>query len=300
MTPKNIVAVRETDFPRLKLLKRGKVRNIYDLGNELLIVSTDRISAFDVVMNDPIPEKGIALNTLSAYWMRILAPIVPNHIISIDPNDYPPECRPYLEQLKGRSMLVEKADPLLFECIVRGYISGCGWTEYQEKQSICGIPLSDGLVESQELPGPIFTPFTKAEHGLHDENITFDKAKEILGAEIANHVRRFSLDLYNNARHIARDRGIIIADTKFEFGLKNGELLLIDEVLTPDSSRFWPVDGYKPGGPQPSYDKQFLRDWLLAQNWNMQAPPPALPPDIIAKTKAKYDEALKRLTNKIN
>jgi phosphoribosylaminoimidazole-succinocarboxamide synthase len=286
----------KSDFKGLDLMKRGKVRDIYDVDDKLLIVATDRMSAFDVVMDDPIPDKGKILTSISIFWFNQLAPIVENHIISTDPSEYPASCKKYREQLEGRSMLVKRAKPLPVECIVRGYISGSGWQEYKSEGSICGIPLQKGLVESEKLSTPLFTPSTKAEKGIHDENISFERATEILGKEIAEKVRALSLKIYEFGRALAGQKGIIIADTKFEFGFENGNLILIDEVLTPDSSRFWPMDTYSPGGPQKSFDKQYLRDYLNSLDWPKEPPPPKLPPDVIEKTRDKYIEALERLT----
>jgi phosphoribosylaminoimidazole-succinocarboxamide synthase len=286
----------KSDFKGLDLVKRGKVRDIYDVDDKLLIVATDRMSAFDVVMDDPIPDKGKILTSISIFWFNQLAPIVDNHIISTDPSEYPASCQKYREQLEGRSMLVKRAKPLPVECIVRGYISGSGWEEYKSDGSICGIPLKEGLLESEKLPTPIFTPSTKAEKGIHDENISFERATEILGNEIAEKVRALSLKIYEFGRELADQKGIIIADTKFEFGFENGNLILIDEVLTTDSSRFWPMDAYRPGGPQKSFDKQYLRDYLNSLDWPKEPPPPKLPPEVVEKTRDKYIEALERLT----
>jgi phosphoribosylaminoimidazole-succinocarboxamide synthase len=275
------------------------VRDVYEVGDHLLIVASDRISAFDVVMDDPIPDKGRILTRISLFWFRKLEAIVENHVVSSDPTAYPDVCRPYARALEGRSMLVKRAQPLPVECIVRGYLSGSGWKEYQSKGSVCGISLPSGLKESDRLPQPIFTPSTKAEGGMHDENISFEEATRLLGEASAEEVRKISLRLYETGRDIALDKGIIIADTKFEFGrLDDGRLILIDEVLTPDSSRFWPVSDYRPGGPQKSFDKQFLRDYLLAIHWPQTPPPPPLPSDVIRKTREKYLEALERVTGK--
>ncbi len=288
----------ETNFEEIRLIRRGKVRDIYEIDDMLLIVATDRISAFDVVMNEPIPQKGKILTAISIFWFERLKSIVENHIISTEPDGYPEICKKYSKELEGRSMLVRKAEPLPVECIVRGYISGSGWNDYRETGAICGIRLPDGLKESDRLPEPIFTPSTKAQDGVHDENITFDRVVELIGSELAEEIRSLSIKLYEEGRRYAESRGIIIADTKFEFGICDGKLILIDEVLTPDSSRFWPMDEYSPGGPQKSFDKQFLRDYLISINWPKTPPPPALPEDIIQKTRAKYIEALKRLTGK--
>jgi len=290
--------VLTTDFPELKLAARGKVRDIYDLGETLLIVTTDRISAFDVIMNEGIPDKGYVLTQISSFWFRQMEEIIPNHIISTEVKDFPAACRKYAEDLEGRSMLVKKARPLPAECIVRGYISGSGWKDYQATGAICGIKLPAGLKESDRLPEPIFTPSTKAELGTHDENISFEKMIEMCGRDVAEKVRDVTLRIYSKARDIADAKGIIIADTKFEYGIYNGELIIIDECMTPDSSRFWPKDSYKPGGAQPSFDKQFLRDYLETLDWNKTAPAPPLPEEIVRKTGEKYMEALVRLTGK--
>jgi len=286
----------ESDFRDLKLVKRGKVRDVYEVDDRLLIVASDRMSAFDVVMDDPIPDKGKILTSISTFWFKNLESIVDNHVISTNPDEYPEPCHKYRNELEGRSMFVKKARPLPVECIVRGYLSGSGWVEYQSKASICNIPLPEGLAESAQLPDPIFTPSTKAEQGTHDENISFEKVIEILGQETAEKLRDLSLKIYEFGRELAAQKGIIIADTKFEFGYENDHLILIDEVLTPDSSRFWPMDRYRPGGPQQSFDKQFLRDYLNSLDWPKQPPPPKLPPEIIEKTRDRYIEALERIT----
>lgn len=291
MTP----VLMQANCPDLKLVNRGKVRDIFDLGEHLLIVTSDRISAFDVIMNEGIPNKGFVLTQISKFWFDQMQDIIPNHVIATDVADFPSETHKYRDQLEGRSMLVKKAKPLPVECIVRGYISGSGWKEYQKQGSICGIPLPAGLVESQQLPTPIFTPSTKAELGEHDENISFDKVVELCGLEMAEAVRKATLAIYERARNIADGKGIIIADTKFEFGLYEGELIWIDEALSPDSSRFWPKDQYQPGGAQPSFDKQFLRDYLETLDWGKKAPAPSLPEEIVRKTGKKYMEALTRL-----
>jgi phosphoribosylaminoimidazole-succinocarboxamide synthase len=291
-------AVVESDFAGLDLVKRGKVRDLYILEDKLLIVASDRISAFDVVMDDPIPDKGKILTCISLFWFKSLEPIVENHVIASDPDDYPEACRPYREELRGRSMLVEKAVPLPVECIVRGYLSGSGWAEYQKRGSICDIPLPPGLLESQRLPQPIFTPSTKAEAGIHDENISFERAVDILGKERAEAVRDLSIRIYLTGSELAAKKGIIIADTKFEFGLKDNRLILIDEVLTPDSSRFWPADAYRSGGSQQSFDKQYLRDYLSRLAWPKEPPAPRLPQEVIDKTRERYMEALRRLTGR--
>ena len=289
-------AVIETNFETLNLIKRGKVRDIYDLGDHLLMVATDRISAFDVVMPNPIPEKGKILTQISLFWFEIMKPVLPNHVISADVDDYPEICRPYSDILRSRSMLVKKAEPLPIECIVRGYISGSGWNDYQMSGNVCGIKLPEGLKESDKLPEPVFTPSTKAESGLHDVNIDFEKTVEKIGKPLAEKVRTLSLEIYNKGADLAFNRGIIIADTKFEFGLLDDELILIDEILTPDSSRFWPRSSYKPGGAQKSFDKQYLRDYLLSINWNKKPPAPSLPQNVINNTRNKYLEAFQKLT----
>lgn len=286
----------KTDLEGLRLVRRGKVRDVYEIEDNLLIVASDRMSAFDVVMDDPISDKGKILTAISVFWFNKLKDVVENHIVSVDPDEYPEKCRRFKDQLRGRSMLVKKAQPLAVECIVRGYVSGSGWAEYRKKGTICDIRLPDGLPESGKLPEPIFTPSTKAEIGEHDENISFERAVKILGKETAEEVSRLSLKIYETGRDFAAEKGIIIADTKFEFGFFGDRLILIDEVLTPDSSRFWPMATYKPGGPQESFDKQFLRDYLNGLDWPKQPPPPRLPADIIEKTRDRYMEALKRLT----
>ena len=288
--------IRETNLPGMKLMNRGKVRDIYDLGNDLLIVATDRISAFDVVMDDPIPDKGRVLTRISAFWFEVTENIIRNHMISIHPAVFPPPCRSYGEVLERRTMLVYKAKPLPVECIIRGYLAGSGWKDYCRTGEICGHKLPEGLKESARLPEPIFTPSTKAEGGEHDENISFERMIELIGEDLSYRMRGVSLALYQKGLEVAAPRGIIIADTKFEFGLLDGELILIDEVLTPDSSRFWPKDQYKPGGPQPSFDKQFLRDYLESMDWAKTYPPPQLHPEVIAQTAQRYRAAMDLLT----
>ena len=289
--------ILQLDLVGVKKLRSGKVREIFDLGDRLLLVASDRISAFDVIMPNGIPRKGEVLTQISHFWFAKFASLVPNHLLA-DANDPLPEIlRPFAGKLARRSMIVKKAKPLAIECIVRGYLSGSGWKEYKKSQTVCGIRLPAGLAESAELPEPIFTPSTKAEAG-HDENISFDEACSIAGTELATQARDLSLKIYRAARDYARQRGIIIADTKFEFGLDGGKLILIDEVLTPDSSRFWPADQYAPGRGQPSFDKQFVRDYLETLDWNKTPPGPVLPPEVVAKTSAKYLEAYERLTGK--
>ena len=289
-------AVSQTDFKNLNLIKRGKVRDIYDLGENILMVASDRISAFDVVMPDPVPDKGIILTQISLYWFDIMKPIINNHVITADVKEYPPACKPYAKTLQGRSMLVKKADPLPIECVVRGYLSGSGWKSYQESSTVCGIRLPQGLRESDKLPEAIFTPSTKEDLGAHDINIDFDEAAKRIGSDLASKVKELSLAIYKKGADMAAEKQIIIADTKFEFGLIGDDLILIDEVLTPDSSRFWPKESYQPGGSQQSFDKQYLRDHLISVNWNKQPPGPSLPQDIIRNTRKKYLEALSQLT----
>jgi phosphoribosylaminoimidazole-succinocarboxamide synthase len=285
------------ELPGVKKIKSGKVREIFDLQDRLLFVATDRISAFDCIMPNGIPRKGEVLTQISYFWFAQMESFQPNHLLSRPGEALPAQLQPHASLLKGRSMIVKKAKPLAIECVVRGYLAGSGWKEYKKSQTVCGIKLPAGLQESSELPEPIFTPATKAETG-HDENISFEQAAGIVGTEVAEKVRDASLRIYKTAREYARQRGIIIADTKFEFGEYNGELLLIDEVLTPDSSRFWPADQYQPGKGQPSFDKQFLRDYLETLDWDKTPPAPQLPEEIILKTQAKYLEAYERLTGK--
>jgi phosphoribosylaminoimidazole-succinocarboxamide synthase len=291
-------AMYQSNLANLKLFKRGKVRDIYDLDEFFLMVATDRISAFDVVMPDPVPDKGKILTQISLFWFDAMRSLVDNHIVSAEVEEYPSACRPYADDLRGRSMLVRKARPLEIECVVRGYLSGSGWTSYRENQTVCGIKLPDGLVESAKLPEPIFTPSTKEELGKHDENIDFERASIIIGKERAQKVRELSLAIYRKGLEIANQKGIIIADTKFEFGLIGNQLILIDEILTPDSSRFWPKDDYRPGGSQKSYDKQYVRDYLLSLDWNKTPPGPPLPSTVIENTRRKYLEAYTKLTGK--
>jgi phosphoribosylaminoimidazole-succinocarboxamide synthase len=285
------------DLPGIPKVKSGKVREVFDLGQYLLFVATDRISAFDCIMPNGIPNKGKALTQMSHYWFDETESIIKNHRVARADAPLPPELKPFEAKLAGRSMIVLKAKPLAIECVVRGYLAGSGWKEYKKSQSVCGVALPPGLQESSELPEPIFTPSTKAEEG-HDENISFEQAERIVGADIARKVRDASIKLYSWARDHARKRGIIIADTKFEFGLLDGEVILIDEVLTPDSSRFWPMSEYQPGRGQSSFDKQFVRDYLENLGWNKQPPAPKLPADVVAKTAEKYAEAYRCLTGK--
>ncbi|MCP5517823.1 MAG: phosphoribosylaminoimidazolesuccinocarboxamide synthase [Verrucomicrobiales bacterium] len=285
------------DLPGLPKVRSGKVREMFDLGDALLMVATDRISAFDVIMPNGIPRKGEVLTQISYFWFDRFASLAPNHLLIDRDDPFPEPLRPYADRLVGRSMVVKKAQPLAIECVVRGYLAGSGWKEYRRDGTVCGIRLPAGLTESAELPEPIFTPATKAEEG-HDENIAYDQASDIVGSEVAARVRELSLQLYREGRAYARERGIIIADTKFEFGLLDGELILIDEVLTPDSSRFWPADAYEPGRSQPSFDKQFVRDYLETLSWEKTPPGPVLPPEITEKTSAKYLEAYERLVGR--
>jgi phosphoribosylaminoimidazole-succinocarboxamide synthase len=291
--PKMASVIAQTDFPTLKLRGRGKVRDLYDLGDKLLIVATDRLSAFDVVLPTPIPDKGRVLTQLSVFWFEKLAKLVPNHIISA--TKFEGELAPYADVLRGRAMLVQRTEPLPVECVVRGYLSGSGWKDYQKTGAVCGIPLPAGLRDSDKLPEPIFTPSTKATTG-HDENISFAEVEKLIGSPLAKRVSTLSLEIYQRAADYAAERGIIIADTKFEFGLLGGELIWIDEALTPDSSRFWPASLYKPGVTQPSFDKQYVRDYLERVGWNKQPPGPELPADVVANTRAKYREAYERVT----
>ena len=291
-------ALIQTDCPDLDLLHRGKVRDMYAVpghDDKLLMVATDRISAYDVVMDDPIPGKGRVLTSISLFWFDLLGDIVDNHLITARVDEYPAICHQYRDQLEGRSMLVRRTEVVPIECIVRGYLSGSFWKAYQRDHTVCGFVLPDGLRESDRLEEPLFTPSTKAEQGLHDENISLERMREIVGAEMGEKMARISLALYQRAADYALDKGIIIADTKFELGTVDGELILIDEVLTPDSSRFWPQDQYQPGQGQPSFDKQFLRDYLSSLDWDKQPPPPKLPAEILEKTRERYLEAQRRL-----
>src|SRR6185503_13096204 len=290
-------ALLTVDLPGIKKVKSGKVREMFDLGDYYLMVATDRISAFDCIMPNGIPRKGEVLTQLSHFWFDQMNAIVANHRVARAEDPLPLLLEPYESNLARRAMIVKKAEPLPVECVVRGYLAGSGWKEYQQSQTVCGIHLPDGLVESSELPEPIFTPATKAATG-HDINISFEQAAQMVGAEAAEQVRALSVRIYMAARRYARQRGILIADTKFEFGYYQGSLILIDEVLTPDSSRFWPSDRYQPGRSQPSFDKQFLRDYLETLDWNKTPPAPELPPEIVARTRDKYLEAYQRLTGK--
>ncbi len=290
------MVLKETNFSGLKLVKQGKVRDIYDLGEAYLMVASDRLSAFDVIMEEGIPNKGKVLNRISEFWFNFFEDVVDNHMITADVEEYPEECEPYAEQLKDRSMLVLKSEVIPLECIVRGYISGSGWNEYKKQGTVCGIKLPEGLVESDKLPEPLFTPSTKAEIGGHDENISEEKAIELVGKETYDKVKEYALTIYNKAYEFAYERDIIIADTKMEFGVFEDEIILIDEVLTPDSSRFWPKDKYEPGKSQFSYDKQYVRDYLLSIGFDKNPPAPNLPEDVINNTSEKYLEVLLELT----
>ena len=291
-------AVITTECPELKLIHRGKVRDMYEIpGHEdvLLMVATDRISAYDVVMAEPIAGKGKVLTRISLFWFGLLGDIVPNHLISADVDEFPESCHPYRSQLEGRSMLVKRTKVVPIECIVRGYLSGSFWSAYKKDTTVCGFRLPEGMRESDRFPEPLFTPSTKAEQGEHDENISVERMRQLIGNELADKMTAISIQLYQRAAEYARSKGIIIADTKFEMGLDGDTLLLIDEVLTPDSSRFWPLDQYSPGQGQPSFDKQFLRDYLASLDWNKQPPPPPVPEDILVKTRMRYEEAQQKL-----
>jgi len=290
-------AVIETHLDGLGEPKRGKVRDVYDLGDTLLIVASDRISAFDSILPTPIPLKGKILNQMATFWFDYMKDVIPNHMITIDVDKMPAKVKKHADIVRGRSMLVHKTDPLRVECVMRGYLAGSGWKEYKGKGTVCGIKLPQNLKSGSKLAEPIFTPATKADSG-HDENISFEKASEIIGADTAARMRDASIAIYTRARDYADSKGIIIADTKFEFGIKDGEVMLIDEILTPDSSRFWPKDNYNPGGIQLSFDKQFVRDYLEACSWDKNPPAPQLPDKVVAKTTEKYLDAFKRLTGK--
>lgn len=291
--------VTETNIKEFPLLSRGKVRDIYEIDEQtLLLITTDRMSAFDVIMSSPIPYKGVILNSITVFWMEKFSHIVENHLIESDVRRFPAALQPYADELEGRSVLVKRAKPLPVECIVRGYISGSGWKDYKNTGTVCGYTLPVGLQESARLETPLFTPSTKAELGSHDENISVAQAEKLMGTDLTQSVARIALQMYTEARQWAEGRGILLADTKFEFGLYDGKILLIDEALTPDSSRFWAADGYATGKSQPSFDKQYLRDWLEAQPWNKTAPPPALPQVVIDETAKKYKDAYTLLTGR--
>jgi len=288
------MATKNIEIKEYPLLKSGKVREVFDLGDTLLFVATDRVSAYDSILPTPIPDKGKVLTQLSIFWFDLFKDIVPNHFITADFSEFPEPLKKYPE-LEGKSMIVKKAQVLPVECVVRGYLAGSGWAEYKKSKTVCGIPLPDGLKESGEIETPIFTPATKAESG-HDENIPFERAAEIIGEDIAENIRDASIKIYSKARSYAKDRGVILADTKFEFGIIDGEITLIDEVLTPDSSRFWPADQYEEGRSQQSYDKQFVRDYLTEIGWDREPPAPELPDDVVQKTREKYLKILEILT----
>ena len=289
--------IKTQDLPGIPKVGQGKVRELFEVDGHLLMVATDRISAFDVILPNAIPHKGKVLTQLSAFWFERLEGMVDHHLVSVQVDEFPAPLQPFREELAGRSMLVRKCTPLPIECVVRGYLAGSGWAEYRQSETICGSRLPSGLVESAELPEPIFTPATKATNG-HDENISFDRAAQIIGAELAEQVRDLSLRIYNRAREYALEKGIIICDTKFEFGMEGSRLLLIDEVLTPDSSRFWPADEFEPGKSQPSFDKQFIRDYLETLDWDKAPPGPELPSSIVEATSQRYLEAYRLLTGK--
>ncbi len=288
--------IPKTQFDDLSLVRQGKVRDIFDTGDALLMVTTDRLSAFDVVLPDLIPDKGKVLNQISVFWFKQMESIVKNHIITTNVDEYPEEFKPYSEALNQRSMLVRKAEPLPVECIVRGYITGSGWSSYQQEGHVCGIQLPKGLMESDKLEQPLFTPSTKAEIGDHDVNVSFEEILPLVGQKTAEELKRLSLEIYKRGSEYARSKGIIIADTKFEFGLLDGEIILIDEILTPDSSRFWPADDYAPGRSQNSFDKQYVRDWLTASGWDKKHPGPKLPQEVIERTANTYKDIFTRLT----
>jgi phosphoribosylaminoimidazole-succinocarboxamide synthase len=292
-----LASIFETHLPQVELVARGKVRDIYAAGDYLVIVATDRLSAFDYVLPTPIRDKGRVLTALTIFWLEQLRDIVPNHFVSAEVSDYPPEFHAYRDQLEGRSMLVHRAKMIDVECVARGYVSGSGWKDYRRDGRICGIPLPGGLLESEQLPQPIFTPASKAQSG-HDENIAFEAVAERVGGSLAGRLKELTLAIYERAAEYAATRGIIIADTKFEFGFVGDRLVLADEVLTPDSSRFWPGESYQPGGAQPSFDKQYVRDYLESIHWNKQPPAPALPEEVMERTSKKYREAYRVLTGK--
>lgn len=294
------LALLETNFPGLTLKRRGKVRDIYEVGDDLLLVTTDRISAYDHVLPTGIPEKGKILTDISLFWFNLLSDLVPSHLITANVDEYPAVLQPYRAHLRGRSMLVQRAEMFPVECVVRGYLSGSAWKDYQAKGSVSGVKLLPGLVESQKLPEPLFTPATKAPDGEHDQNISFFEMGEIIGRENAELLRDLSLMIYDRASRHAAAQGLILADTKFEFGQTVHGVVLADEVLTPDSSRFWNQEGFRPGGPQASFDKQYVRDYLTASRWNQQEPAPELPPEVVARTQEKYLEAFHRITGRIS
>ena len=291
-----MVSIPKTQFDDLSLVRQGKVRDIFDTGDALLMVTTDRLSAFDVVLPDIIPDKGKVLNQISVFWFKQMETIVKNHIITTNVNEYPKDFKPHSAALDKRSMLVKKAEPLPVECIVRGYITGSGWSSYQKEGHVCGIQLPEGLKESDKLAQPLFTPSTKAEIGDHDINISFDEAVKLVGSEKAEKLKNLSLEIYKKGAEYALSKGIIIADTKFEFGILDGEIILIDEILTPDSSRFWPLNDYEPGRGQNSFDKQYVRDWLIDSGWDKKHPGPKLPQEVIDTTSKTYKDIFTRLT----
>ncbi len=293
-----MTALLRTNLGEIPLLGHGKVRDLYAVGEALLMVATDRISAFDHVLATGIPGKGKILTQISLFWFELLGDLVPNHLIATSVSEFPAELQPYANQLEGRSMLVKRADMFPVECVARGYLAGSGWKEYKSSGTVCGIPLPAGLLDGSQLPQPIFTPATKSQDGSHDENISFEQTASVIGAEDAGSLRELTLALYNKAHQHARSCGLILADTKFEFGKIDGRIILADEVLTPDSSRFWEATAWKPGGAQASFDKQFVRDYLESIHWNKQAPAPALPPEVAERTQAKYLEAFRRLTGR--
>ncbi len=296
MAPETSDCLLETSLDAYPLWRRGKVRDVYDLGERLLIVATDRLSAFDVVLPTGIPGKGVLLTQISLFWFRLLKDVVPNHVVTANVDEYPRALAPFRSQLEGRSMIVTRTEVLPIECVARGYLAGSGWKDYQQTGAVCGLPLPKGLRECERLEPPLFTPSTKAELGRHDENIDFAAVEQTVGAQRAAEIRDATLSIYARAQDYAQSRGILLADTKFEFGVKDGALLWVDEALTPDSSRFWPAAGYQPGRSQPSFDKQFVRDYLETLTWDKRPPGPVLPDEIVAKTRAKYREALERLT----
>jgi len=297
VNPTKNSVILETNLNSLPRHARGKVRDVYNLGDQLLFIATDRISAFDYILPTGIPDKGRVLTQLSIFWFDFLRDVIPTHFVTADVNQYPPQLRPFRDQIEGRSMLVKRADMVQIECVARGYISGSGWKEYKQQGTVCGIKLPAGLRESDKLPEAIFTPATKAQDG-HDENISFEQTASIIGEDLAKRLRDLTLEIYTRAARYAETKGIIIADTKFEFGFVNGELVLGDEVLTPDSSRFWPAETYNPGGAQFSFDKQFVRDYLESIHWNKQPPAPPLPEEVAEKTSQKYRQAYRILTDR--